>query len=183
MVVDVPKMRAYINLNAADHAQLQFTYLGATATQSALASGASRVQFGLKLHADDPCNLVYAMWRIEPESKLVISVKTNPGQHSSLECGNRGYQNIKPSVSLPVPRITPGQSHTLDAALHGNQLRAYVDDRLVWQGDLGQQAARLKGPAGVRSDNAHLEFELAADNTALGAKAVPGCRAGPQESE
>jgi len=74
-----------------------------------LGSGELRHQFGLKLRAQDACNLVYAMWRIEPESKLVVSVKTNPGEHSSAECGNRGYQNIKPRRSSPVPKPASGR--------------------------------------------------------------------------
>ena len=72
-----------------------------------LASGEMRRQFGLKLRAEDACNLVYAMWRIEPESKLVVSVKSNPGQHTSAQCGNRGYQNIKPLHSSPLPSLRP----------------------------------------------------------------------------
>ena len=35
-----------------------------------------------KLRAEDACNLVYVMWRIEPQSRLVVSVKRNPGQHA-----------------------------------------------------------------------------------------------------
>lgn len=59
------------------------------------AQGEIRRQFGLKLHAQDACNLVDVIWRVDPESKLVVSVKRSPSQHSSAECGNRGYQNIK----------------------------------------------------------------------------------------
>ena len=50
------------------------------------------------------------MWRIEPESKLVVSVKSNPGQHTSAECGNRGYRNIKPRRSTPVPVLHSGDT-------------------------------------------------------------------------
>jgi hypothetical protein len=57
------------------------------------------------LRAEDACNLVYLMWRIEPESRLVVSVKRNPGQHASAECGNRGYQNVKPRYSAPIPSL------------------------------------------------------------------------------
>lgn len=182
--VDVPKMRAYVNQAAAGSARLRFTYLGPTATKSALASGTVRVQLGLKLRAADPCNLVYVMWRVEPESKLVVSVKSNAGQHSSTECGNRGYQNLKPSFSAPVPGIAPGQAHTLSAELHGNELSAWVDERLAWRGDLGAIAASLHGPSGMRTDNAHLEFELAADDAAAASSPQsPPCRSGPQESD
>ena len=93
--VSVPKMRAYVNAYTQPVAEARFTYLGSTGNEAPLASGEMRRQFGLKLRAQDACNLVYAMWRIEPESKLVVSVKNNPGQHTSAQCGNRGYRNIK----------------------------------------------------------------------------------------
>jgi hypothetical protein len=60
------------------------------------------------------------MRRIEPESKLVISVKINPGQNT--ECGNRGYQNIKALHSWPVPELRPGDRHLLRAEMNGEQL-------------------------------------------------------------
>jgi hypothetical protein len=90
--VNVARMRAYVNAYTQLVAQVQFTYLGATPNEVPLASGEMRRQFGLKLRAQDACNLVYAMWRIEPESKLVVSVKNNPGEHTSAQCGNRGYR-------------------------------------------------------------------------------------------
>ena len=64
-------------------AEARFKYLGPTSQEARLGSGESRRQFGLRLRAQDPCNLVYAMWRIEPEPMLVVSVKRNPGMHSS----------------------------------------------------------------------------------------------------
>jgi hypothetical protein len=158
--VNVPKMRAYATEWSSQSAKLIFTYLGGTGKESALGSGAIRRQFGLKLRAQDSCNLVYAMWRIEPESKLVVSVKTNPGAHTSTECGNRGYENINPLKSSPVPHLQAGQSHTLSVEMKNSELSVFVDNREVWQGDVGPTAAKLDGPIGIRSDNAHLEFEL-----------------------
>jgi hypothetical protein len=182
--VDVPKMRAYVNQPAADRAQIHFTYLGPTLSQSALGSGASRTQFGLKLHAADACNLVYVMWRVEPAAELVVSVKSNPGQHSSSQCGNHGYQNIRPRSSEPIPPLTAGQSHTLRAALHSDELQVFIDDRPVWQGSLGSVAASLSGPAGVRSDNARLQFDLQSDLAPSDlSSGLPGCRTGPDASE
>ena len=114
--VTVAKMRAYLDARTPPSIEARFQYLGPTADEARLGSGELRRQFGLKLRAQDACNLVYAMWRIEPESKLVVSVKTNPGQHSSAECGNRGYQNIKPRRSSPLPSLHPGDAHSLRAA-------------------------------------------------------------------
>jgi hypothetical protein len=160
LTVDAPKMRAYVNQWTTQSAELRFTYLGGTSKESALGSGAIRRQFGLKLRAQDPCNLVYAIWRVVPESKLVVSVKRNPVQHTSAECGNRGYFNVKPRKASAVPRLESGQSHTLRAEMSNEELRVLVDNHEVWEGDVGSDAAKLDGPVGIRSDNARLEFEL-----------------------
>jgi hypothetical protein len=177
--VNVPKMRAYVNEWTAQSAEIRFTYFGGTSKESALGSGAIRRQFGLKLHAQDPCNLVYAIWRIDPESKLVVSVKRNPNAHTGAECGNRGYENIKPRKASPVPPLEPGQSHTFRVEMKKEELRAFVDNHEVWEGEVGSDAAKLEGPVGIRSDNARLEFDLMA-REAEGAHPnyVKGCKAG-----
>jgi hypothetical protein len=162
LAIDVAKMRAYVNAYTRPLAQARFTYLGATPNEAPLASGEMRRQFGLKLRAQDACNLVYAMWRIEPESKLVVSVKSNPGEHSSAQCGNRGYQNIKPRHSSSVPTLEPGATHTLRAQMTGAEMQVFADNSLVWEGSVGPDALRFDGPVGIRSDNARLQIELAA---------------------
>jgi hypothetical protein len=167
--VDVPKMRAFLTAPSTQDIQAHFTYLGPTKDEKPLASGEMRRQFGLKLRARDACNLVYVMWRIAPESKLVVSLKSNPSQNSSAECGNRGYQNIKPAHSSPLPALQPGSTHTLRAETSGSQLNVFADDKLVWQGDLGSPADSLAGPVGIRSDNAKLEIELRAGGWGHGA--------------
>lgn len=160
--VNVPKMRAYVSRATAPSAEIRFRYIGPTTEESKLGSGQVRRQFGLKLRAQDPCNLVYIMWRIEPESKLVVSVKRNPSEHTSAQCGNRGYTNIKPSKLSPVPRLGAGQSHTLRAEMKEQELRVFVDNKEVWDENVGAEAARLQGPVGIRSDNAQLEFSYLA---------------------
>jgi hypothetical protein len=175
--VNVAKMRAYVNAYTQPLAEVRFTYLGGTRNEAPLASGEMRRQFGLKLRAQDACNLVYAMWRIEPESKLVVSVKSNPGQRTSAQCGNRGYQNIKPRRSTPVPTLNPGDTHTLRAEMNGAELRVFADKSLVWEGSVGADA--FDGPVGVRSDNARLQIDLATGPPIK--QQAPGCRG--QESE
>jgi len=162
MKVDVPKMRAYATVATAHSAEVRFAYLGPTSKDVPLGSGEMRRQFGMKLRAQDPCNLVYAIWRIEPESKLVVSVKRNPGQHTSGQCSNHGYQNIKPAKASPVPRLEPGKVHSFRAEMKRDELRVYVDNREVWEGLVGADAASLEGRVGVRSDNARIEFDLKA---------------------
>jgi hypothetical protein len=178
--VNVSKMRAYLNAYTQPIAEARFTYLGATSNESPLASGEMRRQFGLKLRAQDACNLVYAMWRIEPESKLVISVKTNPGQHTSDQCGNRGYQNIKPRRSTPVPVLTPGSTHTLRAQMNGAEMEVFADNSLVWEGSVGADVLSFDGPVGLRSDNARLLINFSAGPLTK-QQTSPGCRG--QESE
>lgn len=180
--VNVPKMRAYLNASTPQIVEARFVYLGSTGNDARLGSGELRRQFGLKLRAQDACNLVYAMWRIEPESKLVVSVKSNPGQHSSAQCGNRGYRNIKPSHSKPVPIPRSGSAHTLRAEMNGAEMKVFADGSLVWQGSVGAEALRFEGPIGIRSDNAHLQIELRASQP-FQTKAGAGCRSSEEESE
>ena len=160
--VDVPKMRAYVNSWTSQAIEAHFTYLGPTREELPLGSGEIRRQFGLKLRAQNACNLVYVMWRFEPTSRIVVSVKRNPDETTSSECGNRGYQNVKASHAEPTPPLRRGQSHDLGAAMRGTGLKVTVDGKEVWDGDVGTFAADLKGPVGIRSDNARLEFDLEA---------------------
>jgi hypothetical protein len=177
--VSVPKMRAYVNAFTQPVAEVHFTYLGSTGNETPLASGEMRRQFGLKLRAQDACNLVYAMWRIEPESKLVVSVKSNPGEHTSAQCGNRGYQNIKPRRSVPVPTLSSGDTHVLRAEMNGAEMQVFADNSLVWEGSVGPDALAFDGPVGIRSDNARLQIDLRTGKPLR--EQPPGCRG--QESE
>jgi hypothetical protein len=184
LAVESPKMRAFLNHATGQRIEARFKYLGATAHESPLGSGAVRRQFGLKLEAQDACNLLYAMWRIEPEAKLVVSVKANPGEHSSAECGNRGYRNVKPARSAPVPSLRPGDTHALRAELSGTSMRVLIDGLPVWEGDVGAQALRWAGPVGLRSDNARLEIELRTAAPLDGAAGEPKvCPTSGAESE
>ena len=179
--VAVPKMRAYVNAFTAPEVDVQFTYLGSTGNEARLGSGELRRQFGLKLRAQDACNLVYAMWRIEPESKLVVSVKSNPGQHTSTECGNHGYRNIKPRQSTPVPVLRSGNTHDLHAEMNGDEMKIFTDNTLVWEGSVGGDALSFDGPVGMRSDNARLEVQLRAPQAPARQGRAPGCRTGEPE--
>jgi hypothetical protein len=184
LMVDAPKMRAYVNTWASQAIEAKFTYLGPTAEETKLGSGEIRRQFGLKLRAQNACNLVYAMWRIEPESKVVVSIKRNPEQTKSSECGNRGYQNIKPQHAAAVPALLPGDSHTLSAALDGDELQVFVDNRAVWEGSLGPDAQDLNGPVGIRSDNMRLAFDLTAGAlVGMHPDFKLACKSGPDASD
>jgi hypothetical protein len=184
LAVDSPKMRAFLNRATGQSIEARFKYLGATAHEFPLGSGQIRRQFGLKLEAHDACNLLYAMWRIEPEAKLVVSVKTNPDEHSSAKCGNRGYRNVKPARSAPAPTLRPGDVHVLRAELGGTSMRVLIDGRPVWEGEVGAEALRLEGPVGLRSDNARLEIDLRTAAPLAGAAGQPKvCSTGGLESD
>jgi hypothetical protein len=178
--VEAPKMRAYVNAQTPPLAEVRFTYLGATAQDIPLGSGEMRRQFGLKLRAQDACNLVYAMWRIEPESKIVVSVKSNPGEHTSAQCGNRGYQNIKPLHSFPIPGIRAGETHALRAEMRGAELKVFADSTLAWEGSVNQEALGFEGPVGMRSDNARLRITFF---TSPLSQTAPSASCRVQESE
>jgi len=182
--VSVPKMRAYVTRWTSPSVATTFTYLGPSANEAKLASGETRRQFGLKLRAQDACNLVYAMWRLTPQAELVVSVKSNPGQHSSAECGNRGYRNVKPLHGSRLPVLRAGDKHSLSAEMQGEQLRVLVDGSVVWEGSVGADALAFDGPVGIRSDNVRLEFELqAGDVSRTHPNPDIACRTGPSEDE
>jgi hypothetical protein len=155
-----PKMRAVIAAPCADSAELRFRYQGPAAELKPLAYGVARRQIGLKLRAQDACNLVYVMWRLDPKSGLEVSVKRNPGQSRSSECGPAGYRKVGPLT--PLPPLLPGESHALGAELLGDLLTVRVDGARVWQGSLGEEVRGLAGPVGVRTDNVRVDFDLGA---------------------
>jgi len=181
--VSVSKMRAYVNVMTEPVVEVRFRYLGPTADAAPLGSGTVRRQIGVKLRAQDACNLVYAMWRIDPESKLVVSVKSNRGQHTSAQCGNRGYRNIKPRRSVPVPSLSAGGEHTLRAEMNGAQMWVFADNWLVWDGSTAPDALGFDGPVGIRSDNARIQIELLAGPALQAAEQATICRADAGEAE
>jgi hypothetical protein len=183
LTVDSSKMRTYLNAKTAQSIEARFTYLGATSHDIPLGSGAMRRQFGFKLRAQDACNLVYAMWRIEPDSKLVVSIKENPGQHLSAECGNQGYRNIKPQRSLPIPKLRPGDVHALRAEMTSTALSVYIDETLVWQGSLGSDVLTWDSRVGIRSDNVRVQFDLHTGPLERENARIPGCKSEPAETE
>lgn len=151
--------------SAGDRATLRFRYEGPSAERTTLKSGVVREQLGLKLRARDSCNLVYVMWRLAPESKIVVSIKVNPDDTSHDACENRGYANLRPDTQAEVPTLSIGQEHELAAEIRGQGLEAKIDGRVVWRGRLPAEAEHLSGPAGFRSDNVQwtlIDFETGA---------------------
>jgi hypothetical protein len=173
--VTEPTVRAVALGSSGTAATLTFTYRGDSASQRALASGQLRRQLGLKLRAQNGCNLVYVMWRLDPRPMLEVSVKYNPGKRTHQDCGADGYTKIKAAEALAVPGLADGSHHVLRSEISGDELRAWIDDKLVWRGTLPDTARAMSGPSGFRSDN--VAFDLIAfaaprgDNVA----AAPKC--------
>ncbi|MEA2623963.1 MAG: hypothetical protein QOD06_8 [Candidatus Binatota bacterium] len=161
-------MRAVVTSPTLPAAELRFVYRGPSAEAAPLASGELRRQIGLKLRAQDGCNVVYVMWRIEPQSGLVVSMKQNPGKSRHAECGDRGYRNVKPERSARLPEIRAGEPHVLRAAMHADRVEVRADGEVVWAGSLGGGALEFDGPVGVRTDNGEFELSLSAAPSATG---------------
>jgi hypothetical protein len=165
LLIEDSKTRAVLGWEAAPAAEISFHYLGPTREQAALGSGAVRTQIGLKLRAQDGCNLLYVMWRILPESRVVVSVKSNPGQRTHAECQNRGYRNLRGSFEDSVPAVEAGSAHSLRAELSGESLTARADGRVVWEGRLDKSAFQFDGPLGFRTDNGKFALQFLAAPT------------------
>lgn len=157
--VATPSSRAIVQSgteNAADQAaELRFQYLGPGEDTRPLASGELRRQIGLKLRAQDTCNLIYAMWHIAPDSRIAVSIKRNPGMSTHKQCGAHGYINFSPQGAPPP--IRPGEAHALRAELRGSELTVTADGKVAWQGSLGETPLPV-GPPGFRTDNGEFAF-------------------------
>jgi hypothetical protein len=184
--IATPASRAIMTMPTAPRAEIRFRYLGATEGSKALASGEMRRQIGLKLLAQDQCNLLYVMWRIEPASRVVVSVKRNPGMNTHAACDAHGYTNLRSATKATTPAVSAGDSHTLRAEVRGDALTVYADERVAWAGSVGSEVAGLTGPVGFRTDNAHLEMEFFAEPlnaTGPGSGGAPParCERGPED--
>jgi hypothetical protein len=163
LAIDTRSARAVVRTDAmytADQVtEIRFRYLGPTQASKPLASGELRRQIGLKLRAEDTCNLIYVMWHIEPDTAVAVSVKRNVGMRTHEQCGARGYLNIKAQRRVDLPPVRPGESHTLRAELHGSDLTVIADATVAWRGWVGNEASSLVGPTGFRTDNGRFEFQ------------------------
>ena len=171
LVTRSPGMRA-VHRDGGRHARratLRFRLRGPSDTIKPLGSGEIRRQIGLKLRAKDPCNLVYAMWRDQDHPAIVVSVKRNPGQHTSAECGNRGYTDV---ATIPAPTGRVGATHVLDARTRRTAdgslaLSVFADGARVSRLRISAAlTAGIEGGIGVRSDNGNYLFSLSAGGAA-----------------
>jgi hypothetical protein len=64
---------------------------------------------------------------------------------------------VKPASKSVVPALEVGGSHVLRAEIRGDDLTAWIDGAVAWQGKLPEEARALAGPAGLRTDNVKIE--------------------------
>jgi hypothetical protein len=157
--IDSPSSRAVLRFRSQPAAEIRFTYLGPSARSKPLASGELRRQIGIKLRAENSCNLIYAMWRMEPDSRVAVSIKRNPGMSAHEQCHAGGYINLEPTGAAEPPKVAVGQTHVLHAEMRGATLVVRADGVEAWRGDLGPVIAGFDGPVGLRSDNARFAFD------------------------
>src|SRR5579862_150209 len=132
LMVSSKEMRATVKFSTPQDVTVNFTYLGPTQEVSRLGSGEIRSQFGIKLRAQDTCNIVYIMWHFSPDQKIAVSVKWNPGKRTHEDCLDHGYiNNIKPRVSALPPPVRPDQPHSLRASMRGSDLTVQADNKVV----------------------------------------------------
>lgn len=173
MLIDSPGVRAtLVGSSRAHRGTLAFTYRGPSHVTEPLANGEIRRQIGLKIRAKDTCNVVYAMWHIEPTHGVFVSVKSNPGMSRHEQCGDRGYTNLKSSPHSSHDGVwTDRTEHTLIATLSGpsdRHLRVEADGVVAFDDDLPSNViegpSAFEGPFGLRSDNGVFDATLRTDN-------------------
>lgn len=158
--VEEPMMRGVVADDKSHSAELAFVFRGMSKGIAPLADGELRQQIGLKLRAQDTCNIVYVMWHIAPTPGVWVLIKSNPGMTTHEECGDRGYINLPPNAGVRAPLLAVDEPHTLRADLDGHSLRVSADGVEIWSATLPDQAFAFDGPVGVRSDNGAFDFEL-----------------------
>ncbi len=157
--VDAGGMRA-LTASRSNAVTLSFVYRGASRETAPLANGEVRRQIGVKLRAQDDCNVVYVMWHIEPDAGVFVSVKSNPGKATHAECGDAGYINLKAVRSGVVAPVAVGVARSLRAVIADTSMVVSVDGRVVWEGVLPAEAFAFDGVVGVRSDNGVFDFSV-----------------------
>ena len=169
LTIASPEVRATEIAQGAKAARLVFVFHGPTEQESKLASGEVARQIGLKLRAKNTCNLLYAMWKLEGEERIVVSVKRNPGMSTHQECGASGYVKIQPAFQATkdkFPSPQDGKPHTLEAQVLKADAKSYelivkADGIVAWKGLIDASLLDdVDGPAGFRTDNGAFTFRF-----------------------
>jgi hypothetical protein len=110
-MVSTKEMRATLKFPTQQDVTVDFTYLGPTQDVSHLADGEVRSQFGVKLRAQDTCNIVYVMWQFAPAQRIAVSVSAIPVNVRMRNAWTAVRSTISslafPLPSLPYAQINP----------------------------------------------------------------------------
>lgn len=167
-IVDTPSSRAVVTGANDSAAAITFEYLGPASGETRLASGVVRRQLGIKLRAEDSCNVIYIMWGIEPQPGLIISMKVNEGKSTHSECGVKGYKLVPPTLDKPIAPIRVGEPRAMAANLDDmGKLTVRVDGEVAWEGQTFPAANTMYGYSGIRTDNVRMRFEWLGDDDAV----------------
>ena len=158
--ITAPSVRMIDPLSTTQQIAIKFRYIAPTSDIKPLASGELRRQIGLKLLAEDDCNLLYVMWHIHPDSAISVSIKHNTGEKTHAECHADGYETLTPYFKYTPPVIHSGEEHQLSAQIDDTQLSVFADAQLIWRGDIGAHIQGMHGHVGLRSDNAQFEVKF-----------------------
>jgi hypothetical protein len=152
--------RGVVTASTTQNAKIIFSYLGPIISTSENENG--HMQIGIKLHAMNSCNVLYAMWPVVG-GPIKVSLKRNDGMIFHSECKtvkNQGYTLLTPLFSTTVPSLTVGVQHTLQADYDNSNLNVYADGGLVWSGRLSRSEMPFFGPVGFRSDGGSFNFKF-----------------------
>jgi hypothetical protein len=160
-LVETPSLRGTVSTQIDTIACLKFRYFGVTDKRDKSGDGYEHHQIGIQLLAKNSCNLLYVMWRLQPE-ELVIKVKHNPGQTKHSECGNHGYHTID---RMPYPGFQIDEPHELLASISdidsaNIKLQVWIDQQVALQTQIDRALLHnTPGVPGIRSDNGKYQFQ------------------------
>lgn len=154
-----PTMRCeLIGVSTPGVVTLDWAYFGPSTEPGTLDSGILRRQIGLKLRSADPCNLLYVMREVDPEHRIFVQAKMNPGMKTSDECGSNGYINLG---DTPVdPAVLGKLSATFRTVIGVEQLEVRENGKLMLSIAIDGPLSKLKGHYGVRSDSGRFVFKI-----------------------
>jgi len=142
-----PSVRAIVEGSEGHELWMSYKYNGPTEDKIPLKSGQYRHQVGIKLQALDGDNVLYAMWRWEPDSPRIWTTTKVNGQY------------IPPTstyLNVDVPAPTPGERYIMSARQDGRIIRVWWQGVIAWVGEIAESAMLIRGPAGIRTDNASI---------------------------
>lgn len=163
VLIDHPTVRAVIPGSSGLTIATEGIYHGPSSTLAPLSSGEVRQQVGVKLLAQNGCNVLYAMMRLTGTLGLEISLKRNPGQTTSAQCGANGYTKLL-FLDWAGSLLEADSPFKLSAGLLNGMLTVNCEAPFVnpvqgsLQVNLSGYPLDFSGPAGIRTDNSRVTY-------------------------